>query len=157
MLAEEEIAKQELQVKQASNPEEIPWYSKLLDKASGDTKKAVSQDAFLHYSGKDPNKAVLSRRPLGMIMALSSGPFVEPARIAKVSGSPEWLVRAAIARNKGTPPNIVSKLAKDPHPLVQDLELQAQSPKAKQKAKGIHVKSLSRQRVLDEIRCPAEG
>ena len=119
---------------------------------SKEIKEAVAQGNFLHFSGKGPNKAVLSRRPLKMVLALCSGPFVEPSRIARVSGSEEWLVRAAAARNKGTPPNIISKLAKDAHPLVRALALQTQSSKPVTKSKRNVSVRFNRQRVWNEIR-----
>ena len=124
---------------------------------SKEIKEAVAQGNFLHFSGKGPNKAVLSRRPLKMVLALCSGPFVEPSRIARVSGSEEWLVRAAAARNKGTPPNIISKLAKDAHPLVRALALQSQSPEPSTKSKRSASASFNRQRVWNEIRAFLKG
>lgn len=54
-------------------------------------------------------------------MALCAGPFVEPKRIVKVAGSTDWLVRAAVARNLGTPPNLLKKLSLDAHPLVSSI------------------------------------
>ena len=79
---------------------------------------AAKAQAVLSYFGKDPNKSVLAKRPLAPVMALCAGPFVEPSRIAKVAGSTDWLVRAAVARNPGTPPNLPKKLSTDAHPIV---------------------------------------
>ena len=98
-----------------------PWYRDELAKARPEVVKAVEAGSVLSYFGKDPNKAVLSKRAIAPVMALCSGPFVEPSRIVKVAGSTDWLVRAAVARNPGTPPNILKKLSSDAHPMVAKL------------------------------------
>ena len=61
-------------------------------------------------------------------MALCAGPFIEPARLVKVVVSTDWLVRAAVARNPGTPPNLIKKLSADTHPLVAALAKRALAP-----------------------------
>jgi len=94
------------------------WYQDELSKADAKVVAAVQGGSILSYFGKDPNKAVLAKRSLAPLMALCSGPFVEPSRIVKVAGSTDWLVRAAVARNPGTPPNLLKKLMADAHPFV---------------------------------------
>ena len=98
-----------------------PWYRDALSKADAPTKAAVASDNLLFCAGKDPNRDVLSTRTTAKLMALCSGPFVTPERIARVSGSTDWLIRAAVARNAGTPPNLLKKLTADAHPLVAGL------------------------------------
>jgi hypothetical protein len=97
------------------------WYQHELIKANAEVAAAAKAQAVLSYFGKDPNKAVLAKRPLAAIMALGAGSFIEPSRIVKVVGSTDWLVRAAVARNPGTPPNLLKKLSADAHPLVAAL------------------------------------
>ena len=110
---------------QVSKPSELPWFTKRLEKAAAEVQSAVAQDDFLNYAGNSANRAVLSRKPISIVLALCSSESIEPSRIAKVSGSTEWLVRAAVARSPATPKNIVKKLAQDPHPLVQALAHQS--------------------------------
>jgi hypothetical protein len=101
-----------------------PWFKAQLVKAPSHIRSAVERQDFLAFSGPDPNRSVLSRRPVAALMSLSSGPFVEPGRIARVVGSSDWLVRAAAARNRGTPDNLITRLSEDPHPLVRALAAQ---------------------------------
>jgi hypothetical protein len=85
----------------------------------------------LHRGGKDPNKSVLARRPLAALMALcGTDSFIEPSRIAKIAASTDWLIRAAVARNPATPPNLLKKLSGDAHPLVSALAIRAHLPVA---------------------------
>lgn len=97
------------------------WYQRELVKASAVVRAAAQADAVLSYHGKDPNKAVLAKRPLAPLMALCSGTVTQPTLLVKVVGSTDWLVRAAVARNPGTPPNLIKKLTADAHPLVAGL------------------------------------
>ena len=99
----------------------MPWFLQELAKASEEVQSAVEEGQVLAYFGKDPNKEILAKRSLAAIMALCSGPHVEASRIAKVIGSTDWLTRAAVAQNPGTPPNLFKKLSADPHPLVSAL------------------------------------
>ena len=87
------------------------WYQKQLKKVSIDERKAIESCNVLFFSGKDPNHSVLAKRALAPIMALCAGPYIEPSRIAKVVSSSDWLVRAAVARNRGTPENLLKRLA----------------------------------------------
>ena len=102
-------------------PTDSPWYRHQLSIASAEVQAAVKGNVVLSYPGKDPNQAVLKKRPLASLMALCAGPFIEPSRIVKVAGSTDCLVRAAVARNTGTPPNLLEKLSLDTHPLVSAL------------------------------------
>jgi hypothetical protein len=108
-----------------------PRLTSKLAKLPEDARRAYAQGDFLYYHGKDPGKSVLARRSMACIMALCAGPFVEPARIARVAGSSDWLVRAALARNRGTPPNLLKKLDNDAHPLVRALALSQTAPAPK--------------------------
>jgi len=98
-----------------------PWFITQLRKAPKEVQKAVAENDILYFCGKDENKAVLSKWPLGKILALSSGTHIVPERIARVSKSTDWLIRAAVARNLGTPPNILKRLTEDTHSLVAAL------------------------------------
>jgi predicted DNA-binding WGR domain protein/pentose-5-phosphate-3-epimerase len=97
------------------------WYQKELAKASAEVRSA----ALLSYCGKDPNKAVLTKRAMAPVMALCAGALIEPSRLVKVVGSTDWLVRAGVARNRGTPANLLKKLSADAHPLVSALAKKA--------------------------------
>jgi len=103
------------------------WYQSELVKAKSDIPATAEADNFLSYNGKDPNKAVLAKRPMAALMALCAGPLIETSRLIKVVGSTDWLVRAAVGRNAGTPPNLVKKLSADAHPLVSALARRAQA------------------------------
>jgi predicted DNA-binding WGR domain protein len=102
-----------------------PWFLQEMAKASEDVQAAAKAGSVLAYFGKDPNREVLAKRPLAAIMALCAGPYLEPERIAKVVGSTDWLVRAAVARSPATPPNLLKKLSSDVHPLVSALACQS--------------------------------
>jgi hypothetical protein len=106
------------------------WYRRQLSKATPEVAESATAGKTLRYFGKDTNKAALSKRPMAPVMALCSGPFVEPSRIVKLAGSTDWLVRAAVARNPGTPANLFRKLAGDVHPLVASLARVMQSAAA---------------------------
>lgn len=106
---------------------ESGWYRQELSGASAEVRAAVEGGNFFHHHGKDPNKAVLAKRPIAQVMALCAGPFIEPARLAKVAGSTDWLVRAAVARNSATPPNLLKKLAADTNSTVAALAGKTQS------------------------------
>jgi hypothetical protein len=95
-----------------------PWFQCELSQVSAEIRTVAESGSVLSYPGKDPNKAVLANRALAPLMALCAGPFIEPSRLVKVVGSTDWLVRAAVARNPGTPPNLLRKLSADAHPLV---------------------------------------
>jgi hypothetical protein len=103
------------------------WYQCELAKANADAPESAQVDHFLSYNGKDPNKAVLAKRPMAAVMALCAGQILDIARLIKVVGSTDWLVRAAVARHAGTPPNMVKKLSADAHPLVSALARRAQT------------------------------
>ena len=105
----------------APSPVGNVWTQQRTSKASPDEVEAARQGAFMHYCGKDPNKAVLAKRPIAALMAMCSGPYVEPSRIARIVSSTDWLVRAAIARNPGTPPNLIKKLGSDANEIVAAL------------------------------------
>jgi hypothetical protein len=98
-----------------------PWYRDALNKADAATKAAVAEDNLLFFQVEDPDRRVLSTRMTAKLAALCSGPYVTPDHIARVSSSTDWLIRAAVARNAGTPPNLLRKLTADGHPLVAGL------------------------------------
>ena len=118
---------QQARIQQVSDVNGSLWIDENVE-LSEEILAAIGQGDLLFATGMDPNKTVLSRRPLGVVMALCAGPFVEPSRMARVAGSGDWLVRAAIARNSGAPPNIRKKLASDTHPLVRALAVAAEAP-----------------------------
>jgi predicted DNA-binding WGR domain protein len=101
------------------------WYQGELAKATSELRKAAQEKTVLFYPGKDPAKAVLAKRPMATVMALCAGAVIEPSRLVKVVGSTDWLIRAAVARNRGTPPNLIKKLSADAHPLVAALARKA--------------------------------
>ena len=98
-----------------------PWVFDIVSHTSAAELKACKSGQIFYFCGNDPNKSVLSKRPVGVLMALCSGPHIEASRVAKVAGSTDWLIRAAVARNLGTPPNLLKKLRSDAHPLVAAL------------------------------------
>jgi hypothetical protein len=106
---------------------ESAWYKNELAKVTANLNQETYESALFSYHGKDPNKALLAKRPLAPIMALCSGSKIEPSKFTKVVGSSDWLIRAAMARNASAPPNIVNKLTKDVHPLVVALAKKAQT------------------------------
>jgi 3-methyladenine DNA glycosylase AlkC len=97
------------------------YYKQQLTAAVPSMRHACAVGDTLHFGGKDPNKTVLAKRPMAALMALCAGPFIEPSRIARVAGSTDWLIRAAVARNMGTPEGLLKKLSSDAHPLVSTL------------------------------------
>ncbi len=113
-----------------------PWFLQEMAKAREDVQAAAKAGSVLAYFGKDSNKEVLAKRPLATIMALCSGSYIEPARIVKVAGSTDWLVRAAVARSRDTPPNLLKKLSVDVHPLVSALACQSLAEPESAKASG---------------------
>lgn len=102
-----------------------PWFLHEMAKAREDVQAAAKARSVLASFGTDPNKKMLVKRPLAVIMALCSGRHIEPTRIVKVAGSTDWLVRAAVARNRDSPPNLLKKLSSDVHPLVSALARQS--------------------------------
>jgi len=82
---------------------------------------AVHRGDFLYFHGEDADKTLLSRRPLGMMLAACVSLPLDPVRVAKASASDDWLVRASVARNARTPSNIRKKLQSDANPLVRAL------------------------------------
>ncbi|MFM9991827.1 MAG: hypothetical protein ACKVOY_10390 [Burkholderiaceae bacterium] len=103
------------------------WYQSELVKVKANIPVPAEADNFLSYNGKDPNKALLAKRPMAAVMALCADQLIETSRLIKVVGSTDWLVRAAVARNSGTPPNLVKKLSADAHPLVSAFARRAQA------------------------------
>lgn len=103
------------------------WTSHKCKRAPAAELEAAHAGDLLYFCGKDPNRAVLAKRPLAAVMALCAGPSVEPSRLVKVVSSTDWMVRAAVARNPGTPPNLIKKLTADVHPLVAALASRAQA------------------------------
>ena len=97
------------------------WVRKQLKRSSQEVKAAVERQDFLFPCMKDPAKSVLGKGPISAAMGLCAGLDIDPARLAKVVASTDWLVRAATARHKSTPANLLQKLSKDVHPLVAAL------------------------------------
>jgi len=121
------------------DPLRVPAIAKQRAESDESIRSAVDTGNFLFTTINDPNGAVLSRNLIAVLMALCSGAFVEPARIARVSGSTDWLVRAAVARNPGTPPNLLKKLSVDAHPLVRALvSARSNPPKIDGAVPGTH-------------------
>lgn len=104
---------------------ESPWYRRAQSNTDANSQAMIGVGSVFSYSGKDPNAAVLSKRIFAPLLALCSGPFIETSRIVKVAGSTDWLIRAAVARNPGTPPSILKKLCADAHYLVASLALKS--------------------------------
>jgi len=129
------------------------WYQRELTRATVEVCAVVQANNLLSYHGKDPNKAVLSARAIAPVMALCSGPFIEPTRLVKVVESTDWLVRAAVARNPGTPPSLIKKLCADAHPLVSALAKRAQAITEEPtfKSTSVQVKELDYERAVNEV------
>jgi predicted DNA-binding WGR domain protein len=98
-----------------------PWFKNEVSTVPLDLEEAALSSSVLSYFGRNPNKTVLAKRPLAPVMALCAAQAVDPSRIVKVVGSTDWLVRAAVARNPGTPPSLLKKLSADAHQLVAAL------------------------------------
>lgn len=98
-----------------------PWYQHELSLCTEEIRVAAGTGSVLSYPGKHPKKAILSGRALAPLMALCADSFIDMSRLAKVSESPDWLVRAAVARNSGTPAAFLEKLSSDAHRLVSAL------------------------------------
>jgi hypothetical protein len=109
-----------------TEPTASAWYQQQLLKAKPEVAQAAKEGRMLSYFGKDPNKAALAKRSMASVMALCSGPLVEPSRIVRLAGSSDWLIRAAVARNRGTPENLLKKLGADVNPLVASLARETQ-------------------------------
>lgn len=104
-----------------TSAEDSPWFNNEVSTVPLDLEEAALSSSVLSYFGRNPNKSVLAKRPLAPVMALCAAQAVDPSRIVKVVGSTDWLVRAAVARNPSTPPNLLKKLSADAHPLVAAL------------------------------------
>lgn len=98
-----------------------PWFNNEVSTVPLDLEEAALSSSVLSYFGRNPNKSMLAKRPLAPVMALCAAQAVDSSRIVKVVGSTDWLVRAAVARTPGTPPNLLKKLSDDAHPLVAAL------------------------------------
>ena len=129
---------------------DLPWFTVQFGKLREDAREALARGDFLHYSGSNPNKAVAAERPLAAVMALCAGPFVEPARIKRLADSSDWLVRAAVAHNRGTPAAVRKKLKADAVPLVRALA--AAAPELTADVAADSEPSYSTERVVVEIR-----
>jgi 3-methyladenine DNA glycosylase AlkC len=147
----------------ATAPTDSLWYRNQLSNASAEVQAAIKAHKVLSYPGKDPNKVLLEKRPLAPVMALCAGPFVDSNRIVKIASSTDWLVRAAVARNAGTPPNLLKKLSNDPHTLVSALAASRNADKEQATSNiGVsdaNVSAFNLSRVVEEIlrRMRADG
>ncbi len=126
----------------------IMWYLNELSKSNSELPLASGAGSLLRYPGKDPNQAVLAKRSLASVMALCSGPYIEPSRLVRVAGSTDWLVRAAVARNFGTPDNILSKLTFDANPLVASMAINTMRKASGFTAYGSGIASVTENRNL---------
>ena len=108
-------------VKMLGDPLGGPWFLKRIARATTVTREAAKRCDLLHHPVRDPDRRLLVRRPLAPLMVLASNAEVLPSRLHKVIGSPDWLVRAALARHHQTPKGLLNRLAHDSHPLVRAL------------------------------------
>jgi predicted DNA-binding WGR domain protein len=129
-----------------------PWFIRKLDAVQIEIKRAIDSKDITHFQGKEPSKTVLSKRPLASVMALCAGPYIEPSRLARLVGSTDWLVRAGIAKNQGTPPNLLHKLREDTNPVVAVLA-QREHPRREQSGESgvCQVDSFSLGRASAEV------
>ena len=58
-----ELNDRKSKARQVSEPSELPWFTKRVEKAAAEVQAAVAQDDFLNYAGKSANRAVLSTEP----------------------------------------------------------------------------------------------
>ena len=73
-------------------------------------------------SNDDISKALRSTRPgFKRLIALMCEDDVPIEGLAKACRSPDWMERAAVARNKNTPKNILNILAEDADTVVRTL------------------------------------
>lgn len=103
------------------DPRKSVKYRELFTAASDSLKESIGRGEEFFHCNRDLDRTSVAHRPLAAVMSLSSGPFVGPSRIAKFSRSTDWLVRAAVARNRATSSKILASLRSDPHPLVATL------------------------------------
>jgi hypothetical protein len=102
----------------------VEWLRTQLKKTSWDAKAAYDRADFLFTSIKDSARSVLGKGPISAVLGLCAGSEIEPASLSKVVGSTDWLVRAAVARHKSTPQNLLKNLREDIHPVVTALARQ---------------------------------
>ena len=105
-------------------PRKSSWFVNASASAPKSVKQAIKDDDVFYFGEKNANTTVLSRRSTGVLLALCSNQQIDPSRIAKMAGSTDWLIRAAVARNTSMPPNLLKKLSADSHPLVSALATQ---------------------------------
>ena len=87
-------------------------------KASQAELDAYENHDFMYYTGKDANKAVLSRDPFGVLLALCSNLKIDSKRLKTMSKSKDYLIRFAAAGNPGTPNDVLGEMQSDPHIFV---------------------------------------
>jgi len=121
-------------------------FMRRMETASGVEMSALERSDVLYFSGSNPNASLLSKRPLARLLALFSGPYLEPSRIARAASSPDWLLRAAVARNRATPVATAQILLRDPHPVVRALMKSTLS-----RERPTSYLAIDRARVLSEI------
>lgn len=92
-----------------------PWFSA----QGGDDptiRAAIERGDVLFHVG-EAAKLINSKSAIVRIIGLSQSD-APPDKLARASASNIWLQRMAVARNPGTPPNILKKLTKDSNGLV---------------------------------------
>jgi FKBP-type peptidyl-prolyl cis-trans isomerase len=104
--------------------QELNWINKQLEKSTEEVKQACDRGDLLFANLRERKYAVptylASPRPLAALMMVSAGPVIPPRQLIRHARSTDWLLRAAVARNRATPNKQLKKLAKDVHPLVAD-------------------------------------
>jgi len=99
-----------------TNSVRFKWLVEEEERKSPGIREAVQRGDIL-YSGGSTAKMINSISLLDRVIALSQEDAM-PDKLARASSSNLWLQRMAVARNKRTPPNILTKLAGDPNYLV---------------------------------------
>lgn len=97
------------------DPEKNPWFTEKLNSLRSDLK---GEALLFQFRGKDANKCIRSKRPIGTIQALVSEADITSDSFARASKSTEWLIRMAVARNHKAPPDILRQLKEDSNQSV---------------------------------------
>jgi hypothetical protein len=134
------------------DPATNPWLAIGLQHATPRVRAACRQHNILFFCGDNPNAVVNSKDDLDVLMSLCPGYVVEPARVSRVAGSTDWLVRAGAARSVGISRRLARNLSLDAHALVAALA-NSQPQTGSMAAAGIDLTgtSFDKERVVREL------
>lgn len=125
LLADKIIEFENAQIELVKDHESLDAFKRRKRRASQEELDAYNNHEFMFYPGKDANKALLSRDPYGVLLALCSNSKLDPKRLKTLSKSKDYLIRGAVARNESTPKEVLINMQSDPHPLVSKFATEA--------------------------------